>query len=292
MPLNFEPIQLEQQRDYRDRLASCGQIASDYSFINLWGWRDVYDLQWAWQDGLTWIRQTKPQPALWAPVGDWQTVAWPQALKDAGTLADRIIRVPEALRQLLTRSVGADLQFLESREHWDYLYTVEELIQLKGNRFHKKKNLLNQFLNRYDFRYLPFGGEMVDRMLGMQEEWCAWRDCENNDTLAAENEAILRVLKQWQDLEGITGGALEIEQKISAYTVAELMPDNTLVIHFEKACPEIKGGYQAINQIFLANVPPGPALVNREQDLGDEGLRKAKLSYQPVDFVKKFQLLL
>ena len=106
MPLNFEPIQLEQQRDYRDKLARCGQIASDYSFINLWGWRDVYDLQWAWQDGLTWIRQTKPQPALWAPVGDWQTVAWPQALKDAGALADRIIRVPEALRQLLTQSVG------------------------------------------------------------------------------------------------------------------------------------------------------------------------------------------
>ncbi|MFZ1987082.1 MAG: phosphatidylglycerol lysyltransferase domain-containing protein, partial [Desulfatitalea sp.] len=151
MPLTFEPIRLERQEQYRDKLSQCGQIASDYSFINLWGWGEEYGLEWAWQEEWVWIRQTKPQPALWAPVGDWRQVDWATALKAAGAVADRIVRVPETLVNVLAAFSDPARPPAESRNHWDYLYSLQELVELKGNRFHKKKNLLNQFLNTYTF---------------------------------------------------------------------------------------------------------------------------------------------
>jgi uncharacterized protein len=292
MPLSFEPIGLERQSEYREKLALCGKIASDYSFINLWGWGDEYGLQWAWRDGLVWLRQEKPYPALWAPVGDWAAVDWRKALKSAAEQSDKMIRVPDALLHIMVQAGSDDLQFEETREHWDYLYTVQDLVELKGNRFHRKKNLVNQFVKNNDYSYLEFGAAMVDQALNMQEDWCTWRDCESDDTLTAENRAISRVLYNWRKLEGITGGALLVDQIIVAYTVVETLPDRTLIIHFEKACPEYKGSYQAINQIFLSQAPEGYTLVNREQDLGDEGLRKAKLSYNPLEFIKKYQIRL
>jgi uncharacterized protein len=290
LKLFFEPIHMEQQDDYRRQLALCGQIASDYSFTNLFGWGPEYGLAWAWHDGLVWIRQAHPFTALWAPVGDWEAVDWPSRISAVSSMAERIIRIPEALRQIWQNAIPDEVGLLESRGQWDYLYRIEELAQLSGNRFHKKKNLVNQFKKNYPFEYLPFGPEMVRQALAMQQDWCTWRDCENHETLGAENKAIARVLDQWRNLKGLTGGALRVEDNLVAYTIAERMPDQTVVIHFEKGNPEYKGSYQAINQLFLESLDPGADLVNREQDLDDDGLRKAKLSYHPVAYVKKYEL--
>jgi hypothetical protein len=292
MKLTFEPINLERQPSYLQRLAQCGQIASDYSFINLWSWAEEYGLQWAWHDPLVWIKQSLPQEAFWAPVGDWRAVDWNAMLRAAANCCPRIIRIPEGLLEIWKAQSKIPLTVNEARDHWDYLYDRQDLVSLAGNRFHKKKNLLNQFKIKYAAVYLPFGPDMVTRAKGMQEDWCTWRDCESSDTLASENNAIAKVLDNWQYLSGVTGGALLVDTTLAAYTVAEVLPDNTLVIHFEKGCPDFKGSYQAINQIFLENDKSSSTLVNREQDLGDQGLRKAKLSYNPVDFIRKYQATL
>ena len=157
LDLSFIPIGMEQQNDYRRQLAQCRQIASDYSFTNLFGWAPEYDLAWAWKDDLVWIRQSHPFTALWAPIGNWDTVNWPSLLPALSSVADRIIRIPEVLREIWQDAISGDGRFTESRGQWDYLYRIEELVQLKGNRFHKKKNLVNQFKKTYPFEYLPFG---------------------------------------------------------------------------------------------------------------------------------------
>lgn len=291
MELNFEPIDLERQSVYREKLAQCSQVGSDYSFINIWGWQEVYGLQWAWHDRMVCIKQTLPEEMLWAPVGDWHAVDWQSTIQAAEESCSKMIRVPEALLGIWRENTSLSLKTAESRDHWDYVYSRQELIDLKGNRYHKKKNLVNQFKKKYEYTYLPFGREMVEHAQGMQEDWCAWRDCENVDTLAAENKAIAKVLESWDQLDHITGGALEVDQILAAYTIAEVLPDDTLVIHFEKGCPGFKGSYQAINQIFLDRDASPCEFVNREQDLGDEGLRKAKLSYHPVDYVRKYEVV-
>jgi hypothetical protein len=291
MQLNFEPIDLDGQQAYQQRLAQCSQIASDYSFINILGWAEEYGLQWAWHDALVCIKQTRPMEMLWAPVGDWQGADWDTMFAAAGENCPKFIRVPEMLLDIWKEQTNLPIRNITaSRGHWDYLYGRQELIDLKGNRYHKKKNLVNQFRKKYDYTYLPFGDDLVTQAEELQEDWCTWRDCENSETLASENKAIAKVLENWELLDNITGGGLIVDQYLIAYTVAEVLPDNSLVIHFEKACPDIKGGYQAINQMFLSEDDSQCDMVNREQDIDDEGLRKAKLSYHPVGFVKKFQV--
>jgi hypothetical protein len=130
---------------------------------------------------------------------------------------------------------------------------------------------------------------MTENALALQNDWCTWRDCEASDMLSAENRVIEKVLKNWSSLKGVSGGALLVNDDIVAYTVAEMLGADTLVIHFEKGNPDYKGVYQAINQMFLERFGNPDILVNREQDLDDEGLRKAKLSYHPVDYLKKYR---
>ena len=290
MSLTFEPIRLNQQQAYAVVLARCPQPTSDYSFINLWAWADEYGLIWAWDNDLVWIQQTFPEPAYWAPIGDWHGAGWPAVLSKLSG-ATVFTRVPEKLAQLWKERAGRVVSE-PLRGHWDYLYAGADLIALKGNRYHKKKNLLNQFLASYPWRYEPLGPEMTEKALALQTDWCTWRDCETSDMLSAENRVIEKVLKNWTRLKGLSGGALLVNDEIVAYTVAEMLGPNTLVIHFEKGNPDFKGVYQAINQMFLERFGNPDILVNREQDLDDTGLRKAKLSYNPVDFLRKFRCVL
>jgi hypothetical protein len=292
MPLIFEPISLNRQAEYLDSLSSCPEKASDYSFVNLWGWAEVYGLYWAWAGEQVWIKQTKPRTSLWASVGPWESVNWKECLEEYSLDKTPFTRVPEVLVQYWKNDFKDRLTVKEARGHWDYLYSADELIKLSGNRFHKKKNLLNQFEKKYAYRYVPLKKQMVVMAMDMQGDWCTWRDCESSDQLSSENCAIERVLEHYEKLEGLMGGAILVDQKMVAYTVAEKISEDTLIIHFEKGDPAYKGVYQAINQMFLEHSGGNYATVNREQDLDDEGLRKAKLSYNPVGFLTKYNVLL
>lgn len=281
----FEAISLDRREEYLERLARCPQKTSDYSFGNLWGWAEHYGLCWRFGESHVWILQTKPHEVFWAPVGPWSDVDWSTCPCLSGGLD--FIRVPGRLCEILNEAMPDRVQTSEGRDHYDYVYSVPELIALKGNKFHKKKNLLNQFLRSYAYDYNPLTPECVEETLEMQRQWFAWRDPEDSGALLAENEAIVRVLQAWDRLPGLMGGALRVDGEMIAYTVAESLTSEMLVIHFEKGRPGFKGVYQAINQMFLADAGNGHDLVNREQDLGDEGLRKAKLSYNPSLFLEK-----
>jgi len=292
MDLNFEPISLDKQKDYLELLSRNPQVSSDYSFLNLWAWAEDYGLRWAWEENLVWIKQTRPEVHYWAPVGPWNLIDWQNRCDSHADSRMDFIRVPQKLLEFWTAAMGDQAKAVEERGHWDYLYTVEDLIELGGNRYHKKKNLLNQFIKKYDYSYLPFGPELIEQAMGMQEDWCTWRDCESSEVLSAENKAIARILRDWQHFNGIRGGAIMVDGAMVAYTVAERLTQDSIVIHFEKGDTQFKGVYQAINQMFLAHSDPQFTLVNREQDLNDEGLRKAKLSYHPVEFISKYRVTL
>lgn len=281
----FSPVSLERREEYLERLARCPQRTSDYSFGNLWGWAEEYGLQWRFGESHVWILQTKPRETFWAPIGPWTDVDWPTCPCLAHGLA--FTRVPEKLCELWRRAMPDRLDLVEAREHWDYVYAMSDLVDLRGNRFHKKKNLLSQFLRTYDYEYKPLTPDCVEETLEMQRQWFSWRDPEESSALIAENLAIVRVLQNWDRIPGLCGGALRVDGEMVAYTVAEALTPDMLVIHFEKGRPGFKGVYQAINQMFLADAGNGYAEVNREQDLDDPGLRKAKLSYNPSCFLKK-----
>ncbi|MFZ7125579.1 MAG: DUF2156 domain-containing protein [Desulfobacterales bacterium] len=276
---------------YRRLLARTPQVTSDYSFVNVWSWAGEYGLQWEDDGDLIWLRQTTPEEAFWAPVGDWKSIDWERRMSDFAS-GTRFIRIPEALVALWRDALPGRFDISEERGQWDYVYRVQELVELKGKQFHKKKNLLNQFKKSYDYRYAPLNAKLVEQALALQDDWCTWRDCESDDVLSAENRAIQKALESWHRLPGLQGGSILVDGYIVAYTVAEPLDADSIVIHFEKGCTAHKGVYQAINQMFLESLQGEFEFVNREQDLGDEGLRKAKLSYNPSRLLKKYRATL
>jgi hypothetical protein len=292
MTLQFEPISLEKQEAYLKMLARCPQVASDYSFMNLWAWAEDYGLSWAWNDDCVWIRQSRPETFYWAPIGPWAEIDWRTRLVDEPNGAVTFIRVPDKLVELWQATLNDQATFEEERGHWDYVYSVSDLIELKGNRFHKKKNLLNQFVKKYEYTYLQLEPHLIGQAMAMQEDWCSWRDCESSDVLSAENRAVSRVLENWEQLNDMMGGAILVDGKMVAYTIAEALTPQSIVIHFEKGDTQFKGVYQAINQMFLAHSARDFLTVNREQDLNEEGLRKSKLSYNPLEFLRKSRVTL
>ena len=163
------------------------------------------------------------------------------------------------------------------------------MVSLSGKNMYKKKNRLNRFVKLYDYVYAPICPNSTRAVVEMQKEWCKWRGCEEWSDLKAENMSITRVLKQWENLPGILGGTLSVGGKTIAYTIAEDFGNGVLVIHFEKGLPAYKGVYQAINQMFLANTP-GFEIINRQQDMDSPGIRRAKESYNPVGFLKKYRV--
>ena len=282
----YTPVSLNGMEQYLALLGLNKTQASDYSFANIWGWAPHYGLEWRFDGTLCWIRQTRHGSCYWAPVGPWDKVQDWRALPEMAS-GSRLIRVPNHLCEMWSVALEDSVTIEEARGQWDYLYLSSELATLAGNKFHKKKNLLNQFLKGYEYEYRSLSVNCVETVLNMQTEWCRWRDCESSEALLAENDAVARVLAHWNDIPGLCGGIIRIDGVPVAYTLAEPLNHDTLIIHFEKAANGIKGVYQAINYLFCNDVGVNFTFINREQDLDDEGLRQAKLSYNPTDFSKK-----
>ncbi|MGN0379055.1 MAG: DUF2156 domain-containing protein [Butyrivibrio sp.] len=191
----------------------------------------------------------------------------------------------EMVHRLGSDMVG-QLEFGYDRSFSDYIYLTESLITLSGSKLHGKKNHLNKFLKTYDFTYERIGRENIEECRQMKNEWAALKG-EDDDEFREELHVIDRAFDAY-DIFDFRGGLIRIDGKVVAFTFGEPVSRDTFVTHFEKAYEDIPGLYQAINQQFAANELAGFTYVNREDDVGIEGLRRAKLSYRPVMMCDKY----
>lgn len=203
----------------------------------------------------------------------------------------RIHAVNKYAAEIIKKSPGSENRdLIEDRDDADYVYSVKDLAELKGSKYHSKKNLLNQFTEKYNYEFLELDESMIEKCLVFQKKWCKVRTCDNEYSLAMENTLVQTLLRGFNKL-GLFGGIILIDNECQAFTLAEKLNQNTCVVHVEKGNTEYKGIYQAINQLFCQNIQGKYKFVNREQDMGYAGLRKAKLSYHPHNLVAKFDLL-
>lgn len=292
--MSFKPIDLSLRETHAAFFKATPRRAADYTFTNLWGWAEVYGLEWAEKHGLMWVRQTKrgdmPISRLWAPLGDWSVADWDAIVAEtpASTLWDR---VPLELADMLAQRFPARVTVEETTEQWEYLYESKALATLSGNKLHKKRNHVNGYMKTYGEDYRDLTPADMDAVLALQHDWCLWRECEKSPSLMAESEVTLRVLTHWADLPNLMAGALYVKGLMVAFTVAEPLDEQTLVIHFEKGRPEYRGVYQAINATFASRRSAEFSILNREQDAGEDGLRQAKESYYPVDYLRKNRVI-
>ncbi|MEI0567524.1 DUF2156 domain-containing protein [Brachyspira pulli] len=312
--LNFEPISLEKQELYHKYFSMTPEQSADYTFMNLLGLKDIYMLEWAFTEKLVWIRQKSPYTIYWAPVGDWFNVNFCNDFSPCEISGETIIRIPKELALFWEKTTKIKVK--ETRDEWEYLYDFNELTTLPGKKFHNKKNLYNQFIKN-EFEYKSIDKSIVHDILDFEAKW--EEDEKKNNDISKNNDAeeceafdsnkllsheiraeadtimIRTLLDNWDNINNIIGGAIYIDKKIVAYTIADLSMRDTIVVHSERGDRNYKGTYQAINRMFLENLKnyindyERFKFVNREQDVGDLGLRKAKMSYNPVGYIEKYK---
>ncbi len=212
---------------------------------------------------------------------------------DAHGVPLMLVGVTAGQRARLEEEFPGRFEFTEDRDSFDYLYDVNRLADLGGKKLHAKRNHIHRFDERCpDWMFEPITAQNVADCLALEEEWAAARhgDSEGSRTLHEETVAVIEALYQRETLE-MEGGLIRVEGKPVAFSMGSFTTPECFDVHFEKAFGGIQGAYTVINREMARMIRsnhPQVKWLNREDDLGLEGLRKAKLSYYPDILLEKF----
>lgn len=291
--IDFEKIDLSQAERYHRYLRSCGERGCEYSLANLvmWGRQRA-----AFLEGyLVLFSQFEKRSIYPFPVGSGDIRPVLDAIIGDARQRGIVCRLSglnagECVR--LEELYPGQFQFHPDRNSCDYVYKIEDLATLKGRSYQKKRNHLNKFRDNHpDCRVLALTAENAAAAQAMADDWFAARQAAEPDAdLYLERRALKRAFANREAL-GLEGLLLEENGQFLAMTMGSLLSEDTFDIHFEKAREDVDGAYTAINQAFaayLAEKYPRLRYLNREDDLGIPGLRKAKLSYHPDHLIVKF----
>ncbi len=295
--LEFKPIRLEDAEWMRPLLEKAGAKSCEASFGNMFAWAPTYSSEIARVGDRIIMKISShigecPASFLY-PVGTGDAKPAVEAILEYFNdcrCCFRMYGLEEQEKEALEAAFPGKFHLDAHREHSDYVYLVSDLIELAGKKYHQKRNHLKKFYE-LNWSFEPITEATVEECLAFNEKWCEEKRALGMDGVDEEQIAVERCLRNMEKI-GCFGGILRVDGNLAAFTVAERLNDDTVVIHFEKADASVPGAYPAINREFLANMCREYTYVNREDDLGIEGLRKAKLSYHPVELVVKYGVTL
>lgn len=275
-------------------IAVSGTMASDASFANIYLLRNKYSTKISrYKDFI--IRKYSGKGARCGytfPLGKGDVAkALAEIEKDAKECGERLqfAFVTEEQKEVLENAMPARFCYSSDAGDSDYIYLRSELASLSGKAFHKKKNHFSKFVRTYpDYKYYEIGACNIYDAQKVADAWYYEHLQGEDASQLAEYKAIKEALENFEEL-GLIGGIIYVNDSPCAMTIASKINENTVDVHFEKAVGEyaLNGGYAAINKLFSEKLD-GVTWLNREEDIGIEGLRKAKLSYRPKIMLKKY----
>ena len=262
---------------------------SAYTFTNIYAWRRPYKTRISmFEDLLLVCHHADGKRSLLEPLGDGDKA---KAVQQCLRISSGTPTVFKGISARLARELESNgaLYVEYDRDNADYLYKSDDLINLAGRKYDAKRNFISRFKQKYAYEYVELTADNVDACHNFAQQWCEERDCDSSEGLSRERCAVYEMLSHIGPL-GIRGGAIHIDGRTVAFSLGEAMNDETMVIHVEKGDTSLDGVYQLINNEFCIHEAQDFEYVNREQDLGIHGLRKAKKSYQPVKMVENFKV--
>ena len=264
----------------------------DLSFSNLCSWRFLYHTQFAISDGYLLLRfWAEGKLVYMMPIGQGALGTVLEALiQDAhqGKAPFCLLGICADMCADLESLMPGRFQFTADRDYADYLYLRTDLATLAGKRFQPKRNHVNKFKRMYpNYEYTAITSDRIQECLELETEWCKANNCDQHEGTGNERRALVYALHHFEEL-GLTGGILHVDGRIAAFTFGMPINQDTFGVHVEKADTRIDGAYAMINFEFANPIPEQYTYINREEDLGIEGLRKAKLSYQPAIILEKY----
>jgi len=285
---DFAPISLDMRPELHPWFQKLQAGLSEFTFSNIWLFRHNYDYQISrFAEGKYLLVGTKNgQTFFSAPWGLPSQEIMGEMFRRCAYFKN-LNENQKAEDESLLESWGYQVQ--EDRDNWDYLYDAHEMAALEGKRFHKKRNHIHQFQGLYptgfEGRELTLSDEDTAASLEILDRWQASRE-DKSDYLPSKDAILYR-----GELE-LRGRLWTLNGLPVGFAQGEPTGDgSTFLMHFEKADGEYKGVYQTIFMDWASTLEKEFRLINREQDLGDPGLRQAKETYRPVDYVKKYRVV-
>lgn len=288
--IDFHAITAEDSRLFRQYVFRSGIQNCDMSFANIFCWQDTYRSEVAEYDGFLLIRfmYGENETGYMQPVGSGDSRHIVEALREDAShrgSALRIVGMTPGWRQRMEESFPDLFAFSAPRSLRDYIYLSSDLANLPGRRYQPKRNHINRFMSRYEYRYEPLTEANVADCVELNRIWMS----EHNDGSESEHSeqmAMRRALGNFEAL-GLRGGVLYADSRIAAFTYGSPVNASTFCTHVEKADFRVEGAAAMINQLFARDLVYEYEYINREEDLGIEGLRYSKQSYYPTVLLEK-----
>ena len=291
--IQFKRAELEDKEIISRYFTLYTSRSCERTFANVYLWSRQYPVKWAVvENTLVFKSEDEEHLAFAYPVGDpgdvRRAIEWlTEYFKDRGMPFRMYNLTPDNFAQLEEWYPGR-FQIEYDRDSADYVYESEKLATLSGKKLHSKRNHINKFKALYGGRwsYEAITAGNVEECFQMALKWRDQNGCEDDPDKRGEICVTMNALRLFEELE-LTGGILKIDGEVVAFTIGEPICPDTFVVHIEKAFADVEGAYPMINQQFVEHECREYLYVNREEDTGAEGLRKAKLSYRPAFMVEK-----
>lgn len=285
--INFQPIELKDKKTIDACLAKNYYQSCDFCFGNLYAWNVRYKTLYAVVNETLFLRFKESDGKIYymMPVGKMPIdKAFDLIISDAleSNHPFRMKGISRVMWHKIEEAMPGRFRYVHERANDEYIYSTEKLIKLSGKKLQSKRNHINRFKGDYpDWQYFPLTEPAeVAECMRMLDEWEDLNEEKANKNFRFDYLATRTMLDKFFELE-LCGGAIRTSGKIVAFSIGEPVTDDTFVVHVEKAYGDLNGAYSIINQQFVEHCAADYKYVNREEDMGLENLRKAKLSYQP-----------
>lgn len=293
LEFDFKRPQLEDKEVISHYFKHHTSRSCERTFVNVFLWARFYNVTFAIiEDTLVFKSEDENSFAFAYPAGEPENVKKAldtlyQYSQERG-VPFRLYNVTQDHFEQIEAWYPGRFQIEYNEDLADYVYESEKLCTLAGKKLHGKRNHINKFKSLYEGRwsYETMSGDNVAECFQMALKWRNQNGCDDDPEKNSEMCVTLNSLRLFRELE-LTGGILRVDGQIVAFTIGEPVCSDTFVVHIEKAFPDVQGAYTMINQQFVEHECMDYRYVNREEDTGDEGLRKAKRSYRPVFMVEK-----
>lgn len=286
--MEFKEITIDDRETINEYFNKYGYKTSETSFANMFIWSEPYKSKFAVSDGFLTIKSGSAEnnKICGFPLGNGDIKSFIYKLCDyfVGKFGKfELVNVPDEGRKIIENLMPGHFEFEHTRNEDDYIYEVSKLVTLSGKKLHSKRNNFNYFNANYNYAYEKINHANIEEC----RKYILMHIEENTDDKINEPKSINTLFDNYEKL-CVRGGLIRIDGKIAAVSVGEKY-NGGAIIHVEKAERDIRGAYTAINKLLLENEFSDCVYVNREEDMGIEGLRKAKLSYHPAFMLEKFR---
>ena len=280
--LEFKRPSLDDVEIIKEKFKNVTGDNCQFCLGSLYNWGPVYNIYVAFGYGCLVTKGGKNGRVNYCfPQGDGDKKALIEELIKEGNGKISFYGLDENDIQFLEKEFAGQFEFKENRDSADYIYLVSDLAELKGKKYHSKRNHIKYFEKTYNWTYERLTSENIPDCIRMTEKWIEENEDKLEDGIDVELDVIKRAFDYFDAL-GFTGGLIRVDGEVIAWTLGEKLSEDTFCTHFEKAFSSFRGAYPMINREFAKNELGSYVFVNREEDMGIEGLRKAKLSYRPV----------